>query len=128
MLIKTITALATTSACLALLSGCVIDVPAPGGRVSAVSGAAEGTWSDTGGVATSRFSNGTFITFANDTGNRLAEGSYRYVDTRNIQINFTSLVRNQQIRTNCLIIGSSQMNCTSDGGSQFTLYRRSGIS
>jgi hypothetical protein len=120
--------LATCIVALSLLSGCVImDGPAPGGRIASRSGPAEGNWGDTGGVATSSFMNGSFVTVANDTGNRLAEGSYRYVDSSNVEINFTSLVRQQQVRTNCLIITPSQMNCTSDSGSQFTLYRRATV-
>jgi hypothetical protein len=111
---------------LTALGGCVIDVPATGTRLPSRSGAAEGNWGDTSGIATSTFSNGSFVTFANDTGNRLAEGSYRYVDAQNVEINFTSLVRQQRIRTNCLLISQAQMNCTSDSGSQFTLTRRSG--
>jgi hypothetical protein len=128
MLMKKLAISAAVAGCLATLGGCVIDVPAPGGRAATVRGAAEGNWGDTGGVATSRFNNGNFVTFANDTGNRLAEGSYRYIDSRNVEINFTSLVRGQQVRANCLIVNPSQMNCTNDAGSQFSLIRRSGIS
>lgn len=106
------------------LGGCVIDDPGPGGGRFVRSGAAEGNWADTGGVATSSFNGGVFVTVANDTGNRLAEGTYRYVGANNVEINFTSLVRGQQVRANCLIIGSSQMNCTNDSGSQFSLVRR----
>lgn len=124
-LIKT-GAIAASFLAFATLSGCVIDAPAPGGRFVRT-GAAEGSWGDTGGVATSSFNGGVFVTVANDTGNRLAEGSYRYVGPRNVEINFTSLVRGQQVRANCLIVGSGQMNCTNDSGSQFTLVRRASI-
>jgi len=111
---------------LATLGGCVVDGPGPGygyGYTSRGAGV-EGNWSDTGGVATSSFNNGVFSTVANDTGNALSRGSYRYIDDSNVEINFTSLVRNQQVRANCLLINPSQMNCTNDAGSQFTLVRR----
>ena len=122
-----IAALGASFVALAALGGCVMDAPGPGYNYSARSGAVEGNWSDTGGVATSSFTNGVFTTFANDTGNRLAEGSYRYVDARTIEINFTSLVRQQQVRANCIVVNPSQMNCTNDAGSQFTLVRRGAI-
>lgn len=125
-LIKT-GAIAVSFLAVATLSGCIVDGPAPGGRFVR-SGAAEGNWGDTGGVSTSSFNGGAFVTVANDTGNRLAEGNYRYVDARNIEINFTSLVRGQQVRANCLLVNSSQMNCTNDSGSQFTLVRRGSFS
>lgn len=126
---KTITrtgSVACSVAALGLLAGCVIDAPAPGARFTprTTTGAAEGNWGDTGGVATSTFRNGTFTSYANDTGNPLAQGSYRYVDSRTIEVNFTSLVRQQQVRTNCLLVNNTQMNCTSNTGSQFTLVRR----
>lgn len=108
---------------LATLGGCVADGPGGYGYTSRT-GAVEGNWSDTGGVATSSFRSGSFVTVANDTGNRLSEGSYRYVDARNVEINFTSLVRQQQVRANCIVINPTQMNCTNDTGSQFTLVRR----
>jgi hypothetical protein len=109
---------------LATLGGCVVDAPNYGYGYANRTGGVEGNWSDTGGVATSSFNNGVFVTIANDTGNRLAEGNYRYLDDRNVEINFTSLVRNQPVRANCLVVNPSQMNCTNDAGSQFTLVRR----
>lgn len=114
---------------LATLGGCVMDGPGPGYGYGYAnrSGGVEGNWSDTGGVATSSFNNGVFVTVANNTGNRLAEGSYRYIDDRNVEINFTSLVRQQSVRANCLVVNPSQMNCTNNAGSQFTLVRRGAI-
>ncbi|QKV20387.1 hypothetical protein [Oricola thermophila] len=123
------TALAGSLLALATLGGCVMDGPPPGYGYGQATrgGGVEGNWSDTGGVATSSFNSGVFVTVANDTGNRLAEGSYRYIDDRNIEIIFTSLVRQQQVRANCLVINPGQMNCTNDAGSQFTLVRRGAI-
>ena len=121
-LIKT-GALAVSLLSAAALGGCVVDGPGPGGRF-ARSGAVEGNWADTGGVATSSFNGGVFVTVANDTGNRLAEGTYRYIDASNIEINFTSLVRGQQVRANCRVVDPTRMNCTNDSGSQFSLVRR----
>lgn len=114
---------------LATLAGCVMDGPPPGYGYGYANrgGGVEGNWSDTGGVATSSFNNGVFVTVANDTGNELSRGGYRYIDDRNVEINFTSLVRNQQVRANCLLVNQSQMNCTNDAGSQFTLVRRGAV-
>ena len=117
-------ALAASLTALAALGGCVMDGPGPGYGYTTRAGGVEGNWSDTSGVATSSFTSGRFVTVANDTGNRLAEGSYRYIDGTNVEINYYSLARQLQIRANCLVVNSSQMNCTNDAGSQFTLVRR----
>ena len=116
-------ALAAGFIALAALGGCVMDGPGGYGYTTRAGGV-EGNWSDTSGVATSNFSGGLFVTVANDTGNRLAEGNYRYINGTTVEINYTSLVRHQQVRANCLLVNPSQMNCTNDAGSQFTLVRR----
>ena len=93
----------------------------------------EGNWVDTsgeGGSATSQstFAGGSFTTIAIDTGKKASEGSYRYLNSRVIEITIRSIVRNSVIRANCALVSGTQMNCTTDSGRQFTLVRRRGVS
>ena len=89
----------------------------------------EGEWISADGVAISRFNGGVFETVATDTGNRLAEGSYRFRDERTVEISLTSLIRQTTSAVNCALVSPSQMNCTSSSGQQFVLTRRNtGIS
>jgi hypothetical protein len=87
-------------------------------------GAAEGQWVGTDGVAVSTFANGAFSSSATDTGSKLAEGSYRYTDSQSVSINFKSLLRGTTVNANCAVVTSSQMNCTSSSGAQFSLLRK----
>ena len=87
-------------------------------------GAAEGQWVGTDGVAVSTFANGVFSSNATDTGSKLAEGSYQYTDPRSVSITFRSLLRGTTVNANCAVVTSSQMNCTSSSGAQFSLIRR----
>ncbi len=84
----------------------------------------EGEWMSTDGVATSRFFNGSFETVANDTGNRLSEGRYNMQGSSQFEVAGMSLVRQQPISFNCLLVGTAQLNCTAAGGNQFSLVRR----
>ncbi len=92
--------------------------------VARPSGAAEGQWVGTDGVAVSTFNNGSFSSNATDTGAKLAEGNYRYVDPNTVSITFTSLLRKTIVNANCAVVSQSQMNCTSSSGAQFSLLRR----
>lgn len=94
--------------------------PAP---MTAASGV-EGDWISTDGVAMSRFSSGVFETLATDTGNKLAEGSYSYSDQNNVSISVTSLIRQTTTMVNCSLVTTTQLNCTSSAGQQFSLIRR----
>lgn len=87
-------------------------------------GAAEGQWVGTDGIAVSTFSNGAFSSNATDTGDKLAEGSYRYTDPRTVAITFTSLMRKTTVQANCAVVTDTQMNCTSSSGAQFSLIRK----
>lgn len=127
MKLKTLAVIAAMTA----LAGCVIEAPNTrfgGGRTMAPQTGFEGNWGDTGGVATSTLRAGSFVSVANDTGNRVAEGSYRQIDSRMIELNYTSLLRNTQVRANCILATQNQLNCTNDGGQQFSLIRRTGFS
>lgn len=84
----------------------------------------EGQWMGTDGVAVSDFRHGTFTSHAVDTGNLLAQGTYRYTDSRDVLVTFTSLIRHQTIRANCTMVSPGQMNCTSSSGANFQLLRR----
>ena len=84
----------------------------------------EGTWIDAQGTGLSTLSGGIFQTVATDTGQKLAEGSYSLNSPTSVQITGTSLIRQSPISFNCLLISTSQLNCTSSAGQQFVLTRR----
>ncbi len=76
----------------------------------------EGEWLSTDGVAVSRFSGGVFETVATDTGNKLADGSYRMADPRTVEITVMSLIRQTTTNVNCALASPNQLNCTSSTG------------
>ena len=84
----------------------------------------EGSWIDAQGTGLSTLSGGVFTTVATDTGQKLAEGSYVAHGATSVQISGTSLIRQSPISFNCLLISTSQLNCTSSAGQQFVLTRR----
>jgi hypothetical protein len=95
-----------------------------GGQASAPRGV-EGDWDSGDGIAVSSFAGGIFTTKAKDTGNKLADGSYR-VNGDLIEITVISLIRNNTSNVNCKLVTRDQMNCTSSTGSNFVLMRRLG--
>lgn len=122
MKIKSIITLLAASAALAACQSYPSERPmqmAP--RAQAVG--VDGAWSDPNGII-STFRGGSFSTRTTDTNQLLASGSYTMQSDRLIEINLTSLVRNTQSKVNCALVTPSQLNCTSDSGSQFTLSRR----
>ncbi len=84
----------------------------------------EGAWIDAQGTGLSTLQGGIFQTVATDTGQKLAEGSYALNSPTSVQITGTSLIRQSPISFNCLLISTSQLNCTSSAGQQFVLTRR----
>jgi len=123
MKIKTIlTLLAASAALAACQSSYPSDRPMPV-AVRAPTAGVDGAWSDPNGII-STFQGGSFSTRTTDTNQLLASGSYTMQSDRVIEINLTSLVRNTQSKVNCALVTQSQLNCTSDSGSQFTLNRR----
>ena len=84
----------------------------------------EGSWIDAQGTGLSTLSGGVFTTVATDTGQKLAEGSYTANGATSVQINGTSLIRQSPISFNCLLVSTSQLNCTSSAGQQFVMTRR----
>lgn len=107
---------------LAALAGCSTS----GGGSTRVAAASpvDGEWLSTDGVAVSRFQGGVFSTTATDTGNKLAEGSYRFTENKMISITGTSLIRQTPIAFNCLLATPQQLNCTNATGQNFSLNRR----
>lgn len=83
----------------------------------------EGLWVDPNGIVSS-FNSGRFETRTTDTNTLMAEGNYRYVSPRYVEIDLTSLVRGTTSRVNCALATQSQLNCTSSSGAQFSLVRR----
>jgi hypothetical protein len=107
-----------------VLAGCVSSGPGGSGPIATAPRGVEGDWLSTDGVAVSSFSGGIFQTNALDTGNKLADGSYRMADARTVEITMRSLSRQTTTNVNCLMATASQLNCTSASGQQFVLTRR----
>lgn len=95
-----------------------------GGSVRPAQTGVEGNWIDAQGTGLSTISGGVFTTVATDTGQKLAEGSYTLTNPTSVQITGTSLIRQAPISFNCLLVSTSQLNCTSSAGTQFVLTRR----
>lgn len=111
------------SAMVALLAACQSATYTPRPIQPQTQQGIEGQWTDPNGIISS-FINGRFETRTTDTNSLLAEGTYRYVSDRIVEIELTSLLRQTNSRVNCAMAGPSQLNCTSSTGSQFTLVRR----
>ncbi|TPM36899.1 hypothetical protein [Mesorhizobium sp. B2-3-4] len=84
----------------------------------------EGSWIDAKGTGLSTFASGKFTTVATDTGQKLADGSYSMTGATSVEINGTSLIRQTPVSFNCLLVSTSQLNCTSSSGQNFVLTRR----
>jgi hypothetical protein len=84
----------------------------------------EGSWIDAKGTGLSTFASGSFTTVATDTGQKLAEGSYTMTGATSVEISGTSLIRQTPVGFNCLMVSTSQLNCTSATGQNFVLTRR----
>ena len=106
-----------------LLAACTTSGPANAPMVSAPKGV-EGSWIDAQGTGLSTISGGRFQTVATDTGQKLADGSYSLTGPTSVEINGTSLIRQSPISFNCLLVSTSQLNCTSATGQNFVLTRR----
>lgn len=107
-----------------LLAGCMGGGGGGGGSTRPVQTGVEGSWIDAQGTGLSTISGGVFTTVATDTGQKLAEGSYVLTNPTSVQISGTSLIRQSPISFNCLLVSTSQLNCTSSAGQQFVLTRR----
>lgn len=83
----------------------------------------DGNWVDANGI-TSTFNGGIFETRTTDTNEKLAEGNYRYMSPRLVEIDMRSIVRGTVSKVNCAQVTPSQLNCTTSTGAQFSLTRR----
>lgn len=109
---------------LAAAAGCVSSGPSDRGSDIAVQPkGVEGDWLSSDGVAVSKLSGGVFTTNALDTGNKLADGSYK-VSGNTVAITVVSLIRNTTTNVSCALVAQNQLNCTSSTGTQFVLARR----
>lgn len=87
--------------------------------------AVEGSWASSDGAAIATFQNGAFINRAVDTGQAFTSGGrYTYAGGNQVSISYLSVVRQEPVNVNCLVVTPSQMNCTNNQGSQFSLFRR----
>ena len=120
---RLVTAGATALVALAL-AGCMSGGGPSNPPVQRAASGVAGAWIDAQGTGLSTFSGGIFQTVATDTGQKLAEGSYFLSGSTSVQISGTSLIRQQPISFNCLLISTNQLNCTSSGGQNFVLTRR----
>ncbi|MBZ9853719.1 hypothetical protein LB566_07905 [Mesorhizobium sp. CA13] len=84
----------------------------------------EGAWIDAKGTGLSTFAGGTFTTVATDTGQKLSDGTYTMTGATSVEIHGTSLIRQTPVSFNCLLVSTSQLNCTSGAGQNFVLTRR----
>lgn len=120
MKLRNIAALAGAAAALA---ACVSSDPRPmpvATRAAPVG--VEGAWRDPNGIV-STFQAGTFTTRTTDSNQLLASGTYVSTSPSLVEISMTSLVRKTQSKVNCALVNPTQLNCTADSGSQFTLTR-----
>ncbi|MDQ2633270.1 MAG: hypothetical protein M3Y78_05975 [Pseudomonadota bacterium] len=108
----------------AILAGCLGGGGGGGSPTRPAQTGIQGSWIDAQGTGLSTLSGGVFTTVATDTGQKLAEGSYVANGATSVQITGTSLIRQSPISFNCLLVSSSQLNCTSSAGQQFVLTRR----
>jgi hypothetical protein len=121
---RKISGFSALAAMLALSACQTIDFGGPVAVAPPPVGAAEGQWVGTDGVSVSSLNNGSLRTSSAATGETLAQGSYVYVDSRNISLTFKSLVKQTTVNANCAVVTPSQMNCTSSSGAQFSLLRK----
>ena len=110
------------------LAGCVVVESGgplgPGGRP--ISGPrVEGNWAPADGAAVATFQNGAFVNRAVDTGQAFtAGGRYAYVGPSQVAITYTSVVRQTQVNVNCRFATPGRLDCLTESGSQFSLFRR----
>ena len=120
---RTVLSAGFAAAAAAALAGCTTPGPAEPPIAAAPKGV-EGSWIDAQGTGLSTLSGGRFQTVATDTGQKLADGSYTMTGSTSVEIHGTSLIRQSPIAFNCLLVSTSQLNCTSSTGQNFVLTRR----
>lgn len=114
---------AGAAASLLAAAACTTTGPSEPSAAAAPKGV-EGNWIDAKGTGLSTFAGGSFTTVATDTGQKLSEGSYTMTGATSVEIHGTSLIRQTPVSFNCLMVSTSQLNCTSASGQNFVLTRR----
>lgn len=105
-------------------ASCAPSAPSPRALPPVAQGpAVDGSWVDKNGIV-STFQAGSFSTRSTDSNSLLASGTYTTLSPTLYEINMTSLLRNTQSKVNCALVNRSQLNCTTDSNSQFSLTRR----
>ena len=113
---------ASAAVSLGLLAAC--ETSGPSGPGKGPGSAVEGSWMSQDGVAVSTLSAGQFSSRVVATNEVVTTGTYTMRDQRTIDLNFFSVKSQQNTQATCLLVASSQMNCTLASGTQFTLVRR----
>ena len=116
--------LLSAGAAASLLAAAACTTTGPSEPPAAAPKGVEGNWIDAKGTGLSTFAGGSFTTVATDTGQKLSEGSYTMTGPTSVEIHGTSLIRQTPVSFNCLMISTSQLNCTSASGQNFVLTRR----
>jgi hypothetical protein len=124
-LLRTISSGGLAAAAAMALAACTTSGPSTPLAGNEAPKGVQGSWIDAQGTGLSTLSSGSFQTVATDTGQKLAEGSYIVTGATSVEINGTSLIRQSPISFNCLLVSTSQLNCTSAAGQNFVLTRRS---
>ncbi|AEH86417.1 hypothetical protein [Mesorhizobium opportunistum] len=120
---RKILSMGVAGAMASMLAACATSGPGEPPMATSPKGV-EGSWIDAKGTGLSTFTAGKFATVATDTGQKLADGSYTMTGATSVQINGTSLIRQTGVSFNCLLVSTSQLNCTSSSGQNFVLTRR----
>ncbi|TIS54660.1 MAG: hypothetical protein E5W93_14530 [Mesorhizobium sp.] len=116
--------LLSAGAAAGLLAAAACTTTGPSEPIAAAPKGVEGNWIDAKGTGLSTFTAGSFTTVATDTGQKLSEGSYTMTGPTSVEIHGTSLIRQTPVSFNCLMVSTSQLNCTSASGQNFVLTRR----
>ncbi|MBZ9762293.1 hypothetical protein LB553_15610 [Mesorhizobium sp. CA8] len=116
--------LLSAGAAASLLAAAACTTTGPSQPPAAAPKGVEGNWIDAKGTGLSTFTAGNFTTVATDTGQKLSEGSYSMTGPTSVEIHGTSLIRQTPVSFNCLMISTTQLNCTSASGQNFVLTRR----
>ncbi|WP_115669721.1 hypothetical protein [Ciceribacter selenitireducens] len=84
----------------------------------------DGAWVDTNGFV-STFAGGRLETRTTDGSDKvMATGSYTMQSSSVVDITLYSNIKQTTTRATCAMVTPSQLNCTSESGSQFSLARR----
>jgi hypothetical protein len=112
-----------TAATIAIVAAGVAGCNSGTNRSLNAGAAIEGSWKSADGVSATRFAGGNFQTTVQATGEMVADGSYRSVDSRTVQITMRSAIRQTTSVVNCNLVTPDNLACTGAEGQQFALVR-----